>query len=366
MKKIIPIGIIVALTMSLLSGCGNKETSTTQDAVIKESIATKGNSEQTKETEVSEEVTAEKSTIPEEGLVIRAEATDYLVVAQKTGLFDAEFADENVTLELYSFGSGPYQNEAISSDSLDFGSMADQPAITAIANGYPETIIATRSTSTGTVFLVVPPDSDINSVQDIIGKDVAVTVGSTMQYVLINMLQAEGYKQDDINVVNAAGEDALTLVLSNEVDASVIAGETAAEAINKGTLRGIANTGDYGIETTHVVIANNKFLEAHPDVTTRLLKVINESIYYLNENPDESYEWVAEEFQKDYDSLLVNYAASKYSLGFTDTNAANLRKVADFLYDERLISEPFSLNSGIDLSYLVKAGVLEKEVKLPE
>lgn len=117
---------------------------------------------------------------------------------------------------------GPGFLEAVASDSVDVGIMADTPSIFAQANNIPVKAVGVARTvdeDQAYVKVVVKGDSPLQTAADLRGKKVATTEATILQYTLIQVLAGAGLTLNDIEVVNLPPADAVAAFQSGDVDA---------------------------------------------------------------------------------------------------------------------------------------------------
>ncbi|MGH6874051.1 MAG: ABC transporter substrate-binding protein, partial [Aestuariivirgaceae bacterium] len=134
---------------------------------------------------------------------------------------------------------------------------------------------------------------DIKTIADLKGKNVAVNEGSVSDFYLNVLLQREGLKASDVNVVNMTASDAGAAFVSKQVDAAVTwepwlsRGKTAEHGhllVDSSTTPGLI---------TDVIIVKKSWLADHTKETAAIVKSWNEAIAYYREHPDESIEIMA-------------------------------------------------------------------------
>lgn len=306
------------------------------------------------------------STISEKGLTVRVQQDSFWITAEKSGLLDEEFGDDNITFEYYNFTGGSYVSEAIATGSLDFGSMGEQPSLTAIAAGYPLHIIGAEGYSDKYLILVANKDSGITNVEDLAGKSVGTLFGGSLQYATYKYLESAGLTDSDIELLNVSMDDAASLLRTGDLDAGVVNATVAETLINEGTAVKVADGTDFSIDTVTVFVGGDEFIKNHPDITARIIKVLDKAVEYANENTSEAMQWVADELQQDYGALLTSYDNFDYDFTISQRNINTIYSVEQFLLDKEMIKEHIKLEDAIDLQYLEAAGIPTDELELPE
>jgi ABC-type nitrate/sulfonate/bicarbonate transport system substrate-binding protein len=369
MKKQLGIFLSAAMVAGALAGCASasgENTNQTEAVNAKTENTEAGGTEGTEGTGTADtEFDYTTSTIPESGLTVRIADLDVWLVAKKAGLLDAEFGDENINFEFTSFNGGAYINEAMAADSVDFGAMWEQPALTAVANDYPETIIATYGYSDTNAPLIATVASGITTLEDFRGKNakIGVILGGSFHYTALKYLEQVGLTEDDVELLNA---DTQTMLRSGDIDAAVTFAAYAQPLIDEGTCVQVAIGSDYGLMAVYAFVGNNKFIEAHPDVTVRLLKVLNEAYEYMSGHLEESLQWVADEWQQDYDVLLSTYNVSVFNVDMTQDDIDAMAQVEQFLEDYELIQKHVKISDAVDTKYLKAAGIEVPDLVYPD
>jgi sulfonate transport system substrate-binding protein len=144
------------------------------------------------------------------------------LIAIQRGLVEKQLALQGITVNWVGpLADAPTGYETLRARSADFFSSATAPAITALAAGTPmKFVAATRSTAEGRAFLV-NKTSSIQSVQELIGKSVAVQRGNVAEYTLLKTLEHDGIDKARINRVYISPQDAAIALAQGKVDAWV-------------------------------------------------------------------------------------------------------------------------------------------------
>lgn len=135
-------------------------------------------------------------------------------------LLEKEFEGTGTRVEwLFFKGAGPAVNEALSNKQIDFAYQGDLPQTVGRANGLKTKLLLSSGTRNN-LYLVVPPDSDIKSIEDLKGKRVSIFRGTNGHLVAINILAAHGLTERDVKVINLDAGSAQAAIVSKGVDAA--------------------------------------------------------------------------------------------------------------------------------------------------
>lgn len=122
-----------------------------------------------------------------------------------------------------TFQFGPPIVEAATAGAIDTGSVGSTPPIFGAAAQGDFKVIAERQTDRRSEnALIVKKGSDIRSVGDLVGKDVAVPKGSSAQGFILNALKREGVPSDRVTFRFLPPADGLAAFKTDRVDAWAI------------------------------------------------------------------------------------------------------------------------------------------------
>jgi len=108
--------------------------------------------------------------------------------------------------------------EALNADAIDAGSVGDAPFTFAAAAGVPvKAIAAIRSKQDG-LAIVVPGDSPVKSLQDLVGKNIGTGRGSIGHQLILAALENAGLKPDAVNIVFLLPAEAKAALSSGAID----------------------------------------------------------------------------------------------------------------------------------------------------
>lgn len=329
-KRMLSLSAVVILSLSLMTGCGKSNTSAANDKITS-----------------SKNITVHYGYQP---------GHPQIVVAKEKGWLDEEFAKDGITIELDKFASGPPMIEAFTANKLEFGQVGDQPALQALANGAKIKAIGLYGTSSKTNQLLATTASGIKSINDLKGKKVGVTIGSSGHQVLYKFIDSVGLKPTDLDIVNLQPADIKSALASNSIDAAVTWDPTATQIVNDGTANEIIDGENYKL-IVNVIIGNSDFLKEHGDIAERLLKVLDKAQKWIDENQQEALEIVSKDSGFSVDALKPAFDKTDKSIEFTDKSIESIKDTEQYLYDNKIIRKEVNTDDLIDKTYLNNAGL---------
>lgn len=276
-------------------------------------------------------------------------------LAAKLGFFEEEFAADNVTVCIDYLGSGAVMNEALTSGSLDMSFLGGQPTFSGIANGNGVKVVTVATVSTQDPCLIVKADSPITEISQLKGKNLAVNIGTDNHYQMMEMLALGGLVEDDIHLYNLKGNEALSALLSGEVDCMQTIAPNKWQYILDGDVKVLANMNETTGRNNQVLVASPEFMEEHPDMIVRFLKCLQRAVEYYKENTEACWDILAEYCDAKRE-LMDNYMADyDCTLGLTETDINYMNSVYNFLYEHDMLGAEIDLTTVYDDSFLMEA-----------
>lgn len=276
-------------------------------------------------------------------------------LAAKLGFFEEEFAADNVTVCIDYLGSGAVMNEALTSGSLDMSFLGGQPTFSGIANGNGVKVVTVATVSTQDPCLIVKADSPITEISQLKGKNLAVNIGTDNHYQMMEMLALGGLVEDDIHLYNLKGNEALSALLSGEVDCMQTIAPNKWQYILDGDVKVLANMNETTGRNNQVLVASPEFMEEHPDMIVRFLKCLQRAVEYYKENTEACWDILAEYCDAKRE-LMDNYMADyDCTLGLTETDINYMNSVYNFLYEHDMLGAEIDLSTVYDDSFLMEA-----------
>lgn len=196
-------------------------------------------------------------------------------LAYTDGAFEEAFRKDGVEIQWTFFkGAGPAVNEALVNRQIDFAWQGDLPAIVARANGVRTKIIAGSGVRTG-LYLAVQPGSDIQKLEDLRGKRVALFKGTNLHLAAVAALAARGIKESELKLINLDLASARTALINKDVDAAFdYVG--AFDLRDKGLARIVwsAAADNYKFtRQTHLLVTED-FAAKHPQAVQRIVTTL--------------------------------------------------------------------------------------------
>jgi NitT/TauT family transport system substrate-binding protein len=204
------------------------------------------------------------------------------------GVKQGFFKKEGIDLKLTSIPSSPAVLQTVIGNRQDIGFAVTPSVITAVAKGAQAKCIAPLSGNVSTVpadfstGIVVKKDSPIRSPKDLAGKKVAVAAIAGQQAIQTQaIVDKYGGDWKSVKLVPLAFGNMNTALKSGNVDAIATTSPFLQQALGQGAR--VLNWMEQELSPNASMVcsvANDRFIQAHPDLVTKYQKAIAESLDY--------------------------------------------------------------------------------------
>jgi len=278
-------------------------------------------------------------------------------IAQEQGIF----AKYGIAAELIDFVTDTEVNAAFASGNMDVANVATHTALKLYANGVDLKIVLLEDVSNAADAIIAP--SAIASVADLAGKTVAYEEGSTSDLLLHYALTANNMQIEDIVAAPMPAADAGAALIAGQVDAAVTYEPYISEASNQNSdIQALYTAAERPGLISDVLAARTQFAEDNPELMRDLLKVWDEAVTYLRENPESGRAIIAEAVGSAPEELTTAFegvafydlAENQQFLALDSENAtAVFNDVQTVALAIGLIDQPIDLTRVIDSRYLM-------------
>ncbi len=315
MRKSMSLILVSAMMAAMLAGCGGgaskaPETTaatatTAAEAAGTEAPAEGGETEAPAEAESFEPANLRVAYMPNMG------SASLAVAAREKGYFE----EMGLTVELVEFQGGPAEIAAMASGDIDI-SQIGHGAHALCAEG--EALIFQIDCTSLADAVMGNTDNVVNSIDDLKGKKVAATSGTSAEIILNLALQQEGLTADDLEVVEMDANGIVTAMISGNVDACATWSPgtmTIENALGDKTVW-LATNQDYVNQVTFPssFITTQKFADGNHDVLVRFSRALQKAADYRNSNIEEVAGWVAKQCEVDAETMKATVGEGNWSI----------------------------------------------------
>lgn len=304
-KKLLSLLMVASLAASMLVGCGG----------AKEEAAAPATPEATEEATTSEAPAEEAAPTVEPVELNIAYMPNYgslwsILNAKEQGFL----AEEGITVNLVEFADGPTIIAAMEGGSIDLGYIG-QGAHKLCINGQA-TIFALSHISNGDMLIGGP---GIASVEDLAGKKVAYSSGTSSEDILVNSLKRAGMTMDDIVAVDMDATGIVSAMVSGGVDAAATWSPNSLKILEEvADATKLTDNMTFSDETVSLAswIVMPSYAEANRDVLVRFTRALFKAMdYAATENQEATAGLVAAQIAGDQAAVYEQRGDAQWLTG---------------------------------------------------
>lgn len=335
--------LATVLVAGVLTGCGGEQVNENKTKADTEVVS--------QEVKEKEQVTVRLADMSVYGIAI-------FNYAEEIGLLDGYFDDiegYDISVELSEWASGVDQNTAYAANQIDFSSMGNIPAVSGASNGLGTKIIGVNYMYDEGFLLVVREGSGIESLKDLKGRNVGTYVGTVSHYAVAKYLEFAGLSLDEVNLLNVGAETVNTL-RNGDIDAGVLGTVVAHQIEEEGTGHILS---EEKVPIYNYVIGRTEFIEKYPEITVRVLELINETWDYALDHKQEYIEFYAEKSGTELSTVEASWKDNfpiKSAKDFDENDYEAYINFVDWMKGIEYISADVNPDDLLDLSYVKQLG----------
>ncbi|MBK5241986.1 aliphatic sulfonate ABC transporter substrate-binding protein [Clostridium sp.] len=289
-------------------------------------------------------------------------------IAISKGFFEEELG---VKVNIIEFQAGDIRNALVSKD-IDFALLGSSSATLGIASGIDVELIWIHELLGDAERLVARNGSNINSLQDLVGKKIATPFATTTHYSLLKALEMNGISEKDITLLDMQMPEVYVAWQRGDIDAAYAWEPTLSNLLKDGkTIISSKEMAEKGVITSNVELVRREFAQQYPDIVTKYIKAVNKSVKLYNENQAEAVKTISdaleitqEEAAKQMEGSIWLTAEQQLDAAYFGTSdkkgdlVNSLKDTADFLYEQKsLMSKPelSTFEDAVNPSYIESA-----------
>lgn len=272
--------------------------------------------------------------------------TPILTIAKEKGNLAKALKKKGYKVSWHYFNSTSDMVDATGNENgIDFGGGGATANIFAQASNKNIVKVAAQTGAHHGSAIITKKNSGIKSIKDLKGKKVALTKGTTQQYLLVEALKKAGLSYSDIKPVYMNASDALAAYKKgNQFDAWAIWDPLTAQAQKSVRTKVLAdNESVFGKNTDQQFAAyfftSETFLKNNRSAVKIIISELKKSATWYKENPKAAAKLLSKAYNTDFTSL---YTAAKRSgsrkiIPVNKQLLASYKSQADVFYGLKLI-----------------------------
>ncbi|MFF8378617.1 ABC transporter substrate-binding protein [Streptomyces sp. NPDC015661] len=209
-----------------------------------------------------------------------------LARGKKDGSLDKALAAVGAEVA-WTGSAGPFAPaaQALNADRLDIATGSITSGITSLSQNPGFAFFTATDPDPVGEGILVREGSDIASVQDLVGRKVAVNKGGTGEYLLLKALAKAGIPADKVERVYLRPDQTAAVFNAGQVDAWAVWSTYAVAEIGSGKARFLADGTAIGSDNYSLNAVRSDFAEEHPEIVKALYAYLHEHSAEERKNP---------------------------------------------------------------------------------
>ncbi len=228
-------------------------------------------------------------------------------VAEAKGFFH----EQGIDIEVKGYPTGKHALQATLKGELDMGTVAGPPIVLNSFKRNDFAVFATILDSAKHTRVLARKDRNIKSPQNLIGKKVATTLGTTAHFYMHEYLALNQIDASRIEVVNLKPKKMVEAIKNGDVDA-IFAWEPNISKAQK-TLAGNALLLPTmaGYKATFNLVSKRDYIKKNPEIIKKTLKALLKAEEFIKNNRKESIEIISSHTKSD--SKIIDKLWDRYN-----------------------------------------------------
>lgn len=357
MKKLMGILLAAMLAATTMAGCGSKpgESSATPAPAQPEATSQSQTETVTPEAQPQGETftpaTVRVAYMPNMG------SASLLSVAQEQGFFE----EMGLTVDTTQFQGGPAEIAAMASGDIDISQIGHGAHALAIEG---QALVFELDNTSLADAVLGNTDKGVNSIEDLRGKTVATTAGTSAEIILNLALQSAGMTQADMEIVEMDVNGIVSAMVSGSVDAC------ATWSPSTGTIREqlgekcitLADNATYADQVTFPssFITTQKYVDGNRDILVRFARALQKAMDYRAANTEQTTQYVAKMIEVDEAIMLDkkdegNWLTSEFiGSGLADGSVAKV-----YENQQKVFIDSGRVTAGVDVKEYVLFDIMQ-------
>ena len=161
-------------------------------------------------------------------------------------------------------------------------------------------------------FLVARKDKGVNTPQDLLNKDIAVTLGSAGEFFLENFLFLHGLSPQSVHMVDQKPSQIVQSLIQGQVSAG-FTWQPNVYKLEQNLGKEIQTwAGQSGQEMYFLLLSTNNWLQEHPQAAKGLVRALRQTVRQIQENPELVTTLLRERFEYDPGYIQMSLRANSF------------------------------------------------------
>lgn len=238
------------------------------------------------------------------------------------------FLEEGIDVELRGYVAGKFALEGLFKDEIDVSTVADMPIVTNSFDRNDFAIFGTILDSAQHAKVLTRKDKAINSPQDLIGKKIATTTGTTTHFFMVTFFAMNNLDLESVEIFDTKPAETVKMLINGEVDA-IFTWEP--NVLNAQKILGdnaLLLPSDVGHDATFNLVSKKDFIENNQEQIKKLLRALGKAEEFVKDNREESVDIIASRLETDREDIDKLWDGYRFKISLPQSLIITLEDVA--------------------------------------
>ncbi len=281
---------------------------------------------------------SQKYSGPVEKVSIGISATSLLPSLVHIAKEKGYFLEEGIDMEIKGYPTGKKALEATLKGEVDMCTVADMPVVSNSFKRNDFTVFGTILQDAEHAKCLARKDRNISTPQDLIGKKVATTIGTTAHYFMATFFIFNGLDLEDVEIVDLNPTEMVEAIVKGNVDAIFTWEPNIYHAEKDLGDNGVILPSDVGYLATFNLVSKNDFIENNQQLLKRILKALIKAEEFTKDNREESVDIIAARLKTDREIIDKLWGMYEFRVSLTQAFLITLEGEARWFIKNKLTS----------------------------
>ncbi|MBS0355975.1 MAG: NrtA/SsuA/CpmA family ABC transporter substrate-binding protein [Proteobacteria bacterium] len=249
------------------------------------------------------------------------------------------FAEEGLDVQLLQHTHGKAALQSVLDGQADIATVAETPVMFSVLSGARIFVLANIESSTLNNAIVANMDAGIKTAEDLNGKRIGYTAGTTSEFFLDSMLTTKGLGKGDIRAVALKPDEMQQAMLSRQVDAVSTWNYPLTQIKHRLGTSGVVFYDRQIYTETFNIVAKQDFVDQHAEAVKRFLRALIKAEEFVEKYPVDAQNIVAAAAKIDIQLVREVWDASNYKVVLDQTLLLTLEDETRWALKNRLTEQ---------------------------
>ena len=270
----------------------------------------------------------DKPVVPLEKVTIGISDTSLLPALVHIADEKGYFLEEGIDAEITGYPAGKFALAALFNGEVDVATVAETPIVVNSFDRNDFAIFVTILDSAQHLKALARKDRNISTPQDLIGKKLATTIGTTAHLFMSRFFILNGLDTADVEIVNMKPGEMVEAIVNGDVDAIFTWEPNILKAQESLGDNAIVLPSIVGYQATFNLVSKNDFIENNPELITRIIRALAKAEEFTESNRQESIAIMASRLETDTEDIAKIWDIYRFRLSLSRSLIVALENAA--------------------------------------